>query len=104
MDSRVGRETPRTRWMARSKRLRPNVSAIPVLLTASRTVTRTPRQTGTSAARSGTSRPTAISSAITPGGAKKEPTSKLTRLAVKTVSAYAPSAPSGSATQSERTA
>ena len=69
-ERRVGRGRPRTCWMARSKRLCPNASAIPALLTASRTVTRTPRQTGTSAAASGTSSPTPTSSAITPGGAK----------------------------------
>ncbi len=104
IERRVGRGRPRIRWIARSKRLRPKASASPVLLTASRTVTRTPRQTGTSAAISGTSRPTATSSPITWGGAKNVSTSKLTSVAVKTVSPYAPSAPSGRATPSERTA
>ena len=77
---------------------------MPVDASASRTVIRTPRNTGTSAAASGTSSPTATSIAITCGGTTKVPTSKLARPAVNDENAQAPAAPSGSATNRASTA
>ena len=71
---------------------------MPAFAIASRTVTRTPRQTGHAAAASGTTSPIATSRASTWGGMKNSVASKLTRPAVNWVSAHAPSAPSGIAT------
>ena len=60
MEISVGRDGPRRSRRTRSSRLRPKRSLMPVRARGPRaTVTRTPRQTGTSAASSGTSSPIA---------------------------------------------
>ena len=104
IESSVGRDGPWIDWMKRSKRLRPKPSARPPFAIASRTVIRTPRQTGHAAAAIGTTRPIAISSARTLAGRKNSVASKLTSPAVNRVSAHAPSAPNGSATSRARSA